>query len=577
MRMYKLFFTIIFSSGVLLSVVLYFLLHNVEREFARLTIKEDAARFTQALRIEADLSEHILEELETFYYASDNFNSTYFDMLTQKIMQHHETIAALEWLPKVLDAQREVFEKDGTNNVRFIKENTTQSLMIKAGQRAFYFPITYFHPIKGNEKAIGLDINSLKEPSKALKVAYTKDNVVATKPLELLQIHPGQYGFLLFKPVYKSNTLENNFENLDGFMLGVFLYEKLLNTTRLDLPPEVVSGLDMVLTFQTQKLYHHGIKPTHTLALDETFILPVNIYGDRYELHVTPTRQRLESQDSIMPLLVTLIVMLITCFVLLVLYVQLHKEEQLRTLSKEQQREIAHQNNQLIHKSRMAAMGEMIAMIAHQWRQPLSTISAILADIEIRESIGEFDKDHSKDAMEKIHSQVFYLSDTITEFSNFFKPVEGLKKVLMKDVIEQSIKYIEPIIVKEKIEITLDNQSEHLVEIKVNEMVQVLMNLIHNARDACKLHTTCVIKVCIYDEGESVISEFCDNGGGILQENINEIFEPYVSSKAKNGTGLGLYMSKLIIQDHCNGELLVQNREEGACFSVILRQVANSG
>ncbi len=236
------------------------------------------------------------------------------------------------------------------------------------------------------------------------------------------------------------------------------------------------------------------------------------------------------------------------------------------------------QEKLIMAQSRLAAMGEMISMIAHQWRQPLTVIAMNANNMLLDIVLDNFDVNTIEEHSHTIVDQTIYLSKTIDDFRNFFKPDKSLSKVTMKHVIEETL-----IIVKEslrnhniKVETTYDSLSE--VDAYPRELMQVFVNIINNAKDALILQEKedMWITIHIYEDATHVITEVCDNAGGIDTEIITKIFDPYFTTKEnQNGTGLGLYMSKMIIDKHLDGTIEASNGEAGACFKVKLPKVSS--
>jgi PAS domain S-box-containing protein len=227
----------------------------------------------------------------------------------------------------------------------------------------------------------------------------------------------------------------------------------------------------------------------------------------------------------------------------------------------------------MIAQSRHAAMGEMISMIAHQWRQPISVISMdannILVDIEL-ESVNN---DSLKNDVGDIIAQTKYLSKTIDDFRDFFKPSKIKDVVSVEDVFMEAFSVISKSLENNNIEVINEFKSETKLTLFSRELLQVFINILKNAKEALLEHKeeNRIIRNKIYEEGEFVIISLCDNGGGIDDAIIHKIFEPYFTTKdAKNGTGLGLYMSKTIIEKHLKGSIMVFNNNEGVCFEIRL-------
>jgi PAS domain S-box-containing protein len=236
---------------------------------------------------------------------------------------------------------------------------------------------------------------------------------------------------------------------------------------------------------------------------------------------------------------------------------------------KEEERKNKFQEEMIREQSRLAQMGEMISMIAHQWRQPLSAIAAASGSLHLKAKRNKLDQDTAIEIADKIKGFSLHLSATIDDFRNFFKTnktqtVTDFKKVFnaVYDIIEGSLE-------KNRITLDLKIESADSFETYENELKQVVLNLLKNAEDALIEHEIEKPKIEIYiNNNEFTI---CDNAGGIPKDIIEKIFDPYFSTKTKkDGTGLGLYMSKMIIEDHCNGQMNVSNEESGAKFQIIL-------
>jgi len=226
----------------------------------------------------------------------------------------------------------------------------------------------------------------------------------------------------------------------------------------------------------------------------------------------------------------------------------------------------------LISQSKQAIMGEMIEMIAHQWRQPITSIGMISNNILFDIVLDELDNDTLKDELDKINKQVMYLSNTIDDFRDFFKESKAKQEVKVVDIIEGTMSIIDKQLEKHSIELEIQNSVEELSFFTFkNELIQVLLNILGNAKDAFEEQKIQQRKITIRCEKQDSNLLFCieDNAGGISETIIEKIFEPYFSTKKKkNGTGLGLYMSMIIVTEHLNGKILVENKNDGAAFRV---------
>lgn len=228
----------------------------------------------------------------------------------------------------------------------------------------------------------------------------------------------------------------------------------------------------------------------------------------------------------------------------------------------------------LLQQSRLAQMGEMISMIAHQWRQPLSAISATSATLELKAKIGQLDNDEIVKKAHDISNFSQHLSHTIDDFRNFFKPNKEKKYTTYDDLIASVLNIIEVSILNQNIQLVQELHCHKSFLTYSNELRQVILNLIKNAEDILieKSIQEPFIKIETFEENGDYILEISDNGGGIPPEISEKVFDPYFSTKTeKNGTGLGLYMSKIIIEEHCAGKLSIYNNKYGAVFKITLK------
>ena len=247
-----------------------------------------------------------------------------------------------------------------------------------------------------------------------------------------------------------------------------------------------------------------------------------------------------------------------------------------KSLEQRVQSEIKHhrqKDKMLIQRSKMADMGDMLSMIAHQWRQPLNQLSYIFMNIESAYEYKELTKEYLDSKIKEGNEQLEFMSVTIDDFRNYFKPDKEKEFVLVSDVVQTSVDFMKQSLEMHAIEVELITDGRELTHLYKNEFIQVLLNLIKNAKDVLSAkdikNPKMIISSICYRE--KLIVSVCDNGGGVKEEIIDKIFDPYFSTKdTKSGTGLGLYMSKMIIEEHLDGKLSVSNTQEGACFKIEL-------
>lgn len=226
----------------------------------------------------------------------------------------------------------------------------------------------------------------------------------------------------------------------------------------------------------------------------------------------------------------------------------------------------------IIIQARSAIIGEMLSMIAHQWRQPLSIIGMVVSKIRI---IALGDKQKNEELLNDISvvdRNINYLSHTIEDFKNFFKPEVKKEWHTSLIICEQLRSLVHPILKMYKIELDIKLYDDKKFFIYGSELIQVLIAIVSNSKDAIiekKKESRKIVIVCEYKPIKSTYRfSISDNGGGIAANIIKVMFEPYVSSKGITGTGLGLYMAKTIIEKHFKGSIRCKNIEGGACITV---------
>ena len=237
-------------------------------------------------------------------------------------------------------------------------------------------------------------------------------------------------------------------------------------------------------------------------------------------------------------------------------------------------------DNLLQRQSKMVAMGEMLENIAHQWRQPLSSISVGASGIKIKKELDTLDDKFLIETLDSIVNSTSYLSQTIEDFRNFFKPNKEKKRFYVDRCFEKSLNILKSKFDSENIK-TVKNIEELSILGHETELIQVFMNILNNARDALEYskEDKKFIFVDIFRFKNQVVIKIKDNGGGINSSIIDKIFEPYFTTKHKSqGTGIGLYMSDQIITKHMNGLIEVSNDKfkyenntyTGALFTITL-------
>jgi len=238
------------------------------------------------------------------------------------------------------------------------------------------------------------------------------------------------------------------------------------------------------------------------------------------------------------------------------------------------EKELTKQQNILIEQSKSAVMGEMISMIAHQWRQPLQAVSILAQKLPLTNMMeGKISDELLEQVVDEIVNQLDYMGNTIDDYRDFFLPNKPKELILIQDLIKKSLSFINFMLKTDSISVNICSDENIDIVVNVNEIVQVLINIFKNSKDAFQEYENLNKEINIkYQQlNDTLILEIEDNAGGIQKDVINKVFQRYYSTKShKNGTGLGLYMSKIIVEKHCNGKISVKNSSKGAIFRIEL-------
>jgi len=227
------------------------------------------------------------------------------------------------------------------------------------------------------------------------------------------------------------------------------------------------------------------------------------------------------------------------------------------------------QERLLIQQSRLAAMGEMIGNIAHQWRQPLNALGLSLQNIKDAYEFGELDREYLHRATATGMHLIKKMSATIDDFRNFFKPNREKTAFNLAEATTQALEILSATFWHQDIRVHLDSDNEVMAWGYPNEYSQVLLNILNNAKEALLANQTSdgVIHIRIARSGDQARVSVRDNAGGIPADILPKIFDPYFTTKEK-GTGIGLYMSMMIIENNMDGKIEARNLEGGTEFTV---------
>ena len=248
-----------------------------------------------------------------------------------------------------------------------------------------------------------------------------------------------------------------------------------------------------------------------------------------------------------------------------------NSHDELETRVVERTRELREKDQLLMQQSRMAAMGEMINNIAHQWRQPLNSLGLIIQSLPIMHQSGEMSREYLLSSAENCMEIITHMSRTIDDFRNYFRPDKEKVDFPVCGAVEKTVSLVEASFRERQIRTEIVAEGCPVITGYQNEYAHVILNILQNARDELVKRRIGEPKVTIVvgtENGRSVVT-ITDNAGGIPEEIMDKIFDPYFTSKGpEQGTGVGLFMSKAIIEKNMGGRLTAHNTGDGARFRI---------
>jgi signal transduction histidine kinase len=228
---------------------------------------------------------------------------------------------------------------------------------------------------------------------------------------------------------------------------------------------------------------------------------------------------------------------------------------------------------QLLLQSRLAMMGELLRIIAHQWRQPLNSLAGIVTNLELRLLMGDLDKKELQKELTALKRSIKQLDSIITDFQKFYHRQQKEEAVHIPAIVDEVLSFGSFTFRERGIKIIKKYECSRPVKTHPRELQQVVFNILKNSEEVLinRRVKNPMIEIRIYPDNGWCIISIRDNGGGIERDILPKIFDPYFTTKkTKNGVGLGLYMGKMIVEKSLHGKLVVSNWEEGAEFQILI-------
>ncbi|MGM0520443.1 MAG: PAS domain-containing sensor histidine kinase [Campylobacterota bacterium] len=247
-------------------------------------------------------------------------------------------------------------------------------------------------------------------------------------------------------------------------------------------------------------------------------------------------------------------------------------QNELEQIVEQKMQEQRKQEQLLIQQSKMASMGEMLGAIAHNWRQPLNSLSLLVASLNLRVQSDIASKEYINSWQYRVNKQIKFMSQTIESFKNFYKSSEKIKTFSLNDSINTLVSLFKPQFKTLDIEVVIDIDSDIFIESLENQLQQALVNIVTNSKDIIEQKgiKKGVITICAISNKNHIMLTIYDNAGGINNKDVlSRVFEPYFTTK-QTGTGIGLYMTKTLIERNLKGEINVKNQKNGLAFFIKL-------
>lgn len=615
---------VVLLFGITLSVVSFIEIRK--SEFQRISLRfeiESESRYATIKReIESDLQ--TVDAMDAFYDANNEVDRLKFKLFAEDLLENHVSIQALAWIPRVLSSNRKEYEKSAKNegfpDFR-ITERSKQGTIVSAGERKEYFPVYFVAPLKGNEIAFGFDLASNPERLEAIERSRDTGEMVATAKIKLLPEKAGQYGFLVFKPVYKigalTDTVVNRRDNLKGFVIGAFRTIKIVEKSLSYLKP---SGIDIYIydkpvIDESALIYYHTSRKRKVSAKDNvrkdnmhmdmgfishknlTYTKTLFVAGRKWLVMCKPVPGYIEDKYSFQSWAIPFAGLVLTFIVTGYLVSIKRKTKTIRRLvsdletSNEHLQEVIWELRQteekvrkaqemLIHSEKMAALGELSAGVAHEIRNPLNVISTSTQILMMEDNIGEETMEAYNVIIEQV-DRAAKIVDNLLEFAR--KSTIEIRKLELNELIEKMAALVLYEMKAENIEIIVNfRRATIFINGDRDQLAQVLLNIINNARDGIKekqsthshaeptedVWSGC-LRIDTWADPEHVYVSFEDNGIGIPEAIINNIFDPFFTTKQEGkGSGLGLSISYGIIKNH-DGDIKVQSGNGKTVFTLI--------
>lgn len=566
-----------------------------ERIQIRTQVEETALRLTRSIELRLVAHEQALASLCRLVEVTPGMTFPQFEHFTRLTLRDNPDLFALSINPLVTRETRDAFERamsgfSPTGPYR-IRERDAGGRLVPAGDRPLHVAVQYIAPLEGNLPAIGFDIHSEPIRREAIRKALATGEPAATAPIRLVQEQRARTGILILHPILRRGSPPG----VAGFAVAVAKMDELVQiaTAQTQVPGISFRLDDADAPGPGGRLFQAGPDQAERPFLARTRL---RMADRNWTLEAFPTPAYLAGHKPWLAWGVGLVGLSFTALLQVMLMAMTGRSaeirEQVRTRTQELVRakeELERVNGTLVQKidegvahlrmkdkvlishGRLAAMGEMVGNIAHQWRQPLNALAMVLMNLKDIHQAGDLTAERLDRSLGKADLLIQKMSSTINDFRNFARPDKEPSAFSALDQVRSAVALVDSSFGAAHVAIRLDAPEDLRLHGFPNEFSQALLNLLTNARQAIQDAGAEAgeIRIALAREGDRGALRVTDTGGGIPEAVLDRIFEPYFSTR-ESGTGIGLYMSKEIIESSMKGALTARNVPGGAEFTILL-------
>jgi len=578
---------LMFTVTLIVYIIFYSVTTEDKDERVNILLSEQLSFLHQNYKI----TTHIFKTISENIYKSVLTRTDVLELMYKAKQTKDKRLKALfrEQLYKIMRPYFEHLKKSGVNIILFSFPDNKTFLRVHKVKKfdddlsKIRYSFTY---VNEHQKPIyGLEQGKISHAFRNIRPLYFKDEFIGSVDVSfsseamqenMRRIHGIDTHFILNKNIFTSNIwqaqdkvrYEQSIEH-DDFLFTI-TKKKTLTTEKLainkalkeDIAKHIKSGKAFSLKNSVNnKQYIVSFSPIQNIKESKTVAFLVSYVESQY-------LEELLFQHRLINILFFIGLSLLT----LLFYRNVRHQFLLQDLIKEEVAKNREKDFLVMQQARQAQMGEMLSMIAHQWRQPLGTIASAVNSLQVEaELTGKIDLE--KGTLERISEYTQLLSSTIDDFRKFFAEDKDKVSVTLASIVEESVTMVKAVLGDVHIIIKSEFSTQEDLSTYPNELKQVILNMIKNSQDAFQERSIkepeIILKTDKDDKHYFIIIE--DNGGGISNDIMDKIFDPYFTTKtSRNGSGMGLYISRKIVEEYCTGTLSAENTEKGVRFIIQL-------